>query len=55
MFKTKQKFSHTNLLGRLDNLQPSISNSLSDVSDDTTFGNLLRGFNTMSSFSSWDS
>jgi len=42
----------TNLSGRLDNLQLLISNSSSDVSDDTTSGTVLRGFSPMSSFSS---
>jgi len=35
---------HTNLSGRLDNLQFDIINSLSDVSDDTTSGTVLRGY-----------
>jgi len=41
----------TNLSGRVDNSQFSISNSLSDVNDDTTSGTMLRGFFAMSSFS----
>jgi len=41
----------TNLSGRLDNSQIHIVNSLSDVSDDTTSGTVLRGFFAMFSFS----
>jgi len=42
----------TNLSGRVDNLQFFIFNSLSDVSDDTTSGTVLREFRPMSSFPS---
>jgi len=41
----------TNLSGRADNLHMLISNSLRDVSDDTTSGTALRGFHPMYSFS----
>jgi len=36
------KHCDTHLSGRSDKLQPPIFNSLSDVSDDTTFGSVLR-------------
>jgi len=38
MFETERILWNTNLSGRLDNTQSPISNSLSDVSDDTTSG-----------------
>jgi len=50
MFETI-KYS-TNLSGRSDNSHIIIFNSLSDVSDDTTSGTMLREFLPMSSFSS---
>jgi len=42
---------HTNLSGRLDIPHALISNCLSDVSDDTTSGTVLRVLYAMSSFS----
>jgi len=53
MFQTERILSNTNLSGRVDNSQLLISNSLSDVSDDTTSGTVLRGFLPMFSFSNW--
>jgi len=41
----------TNLSGRVDNVQLLKSNSLSDVSDDTTSGIVLKELYPMSSFS----
>jgi len=44
---------HTNLSGRLDIPQLFIINCLSDVSDGTTSGTVLRRFPPMFSFSNW--
>jgi len=52
MFETI-KDSDTNLSGRVDNSHLHIFSSLTDVSDDTTSGTVLRGFHPMSSFSNW--
>jgi len=41
----------TNLSGRVNNLQFNISSCLSDVSDDTTSGTMLRGFSRKFMFS----